>query len=119
HYVRIQDEEGRRSGFVGRILNGPFFHRVGRPLASGLETTGSVESYLLADLEVQGEIVDGRTRDTNSRPAPGSSVYCLSPSEIAELHGFGGDMLLGTLIGQDDLQIHLQSKNKSVLPRNL
>jgi hypothetical protein len=119
HYVRIQDEDGKRSGYVGRIMAGPFFHRAGRTQASGLDTNGSLESFLLAELEIQGEIVEGRTRDTNSRPAPGSSVYFLSPAEIAVLHGFGGDMLLGNLTGQDDLQIHLQSKNKSVLPRNL
>jgi len=118
-YVRIQDEEGMRSGFLARILTGPFFHRAGAPTASGLEASASLESFLLADLEIQGEVVGGRTRDTNSRPAPGSSVYVLSPAEVADLHRFQGDMLLGSLAGQDDLRVCLESKNKSVLPRNL
>src|SRR6185295_7554640 len=82
--------------------------------------TGSAsDNYLLADLEIQGELVGGRARDTNSRPAPGSSVYALSHKEIADLHGFQGDMLMGNLSGQEDLWVNLQSKNKSVLPRNL
>jgi uncharacterized protein len=118
-YVRIHDEEGARSGFLARILTGPFFHRSGSPTVGGLTAGSSLESFLLADLEIQGEIVGGRARDTNSRPAPGSSVYILSPAEVADLHGFKGDMLLGSLCGQDDQHVSLQSNNKGVLPRNL
>jgi hypothetical protein len=118
-YVRIQDEDGNRSGFLARVLSGPFFHRAGQRTVAGADAGSSLESFLLADLEIQGEVVGGRTRDTNSRPAPGSSVYYLSPTEIADLHGFKGDMVLGTLTGQDDLRVALQSNNKNVLPRNL
>jgi uncharacterized protein len=118
-YVRIEDQEGPRSGFLARIVNGPFFHRTGDRTVSGLEASASLESFLLADLEIQGEIVAGQTRDTNSRPAPGTSVYYLSPEEVAELHGFKGNMLLGSLTGQDDIQVALQSDNKNVLPRNV
>ncbi len=118
-YVRIQDEEGARSGFLARVVSGPFFHRSGSPTVGGMTASNSVESFLLADLEIQGELVGGRPRDTNSRPAPGSAVYALTPSEIAALHGFGGDVLLGSLSGQEELLVGLQSKNKSVLPRNL
>jgi DNA helicase HerA-like ATPase len=78
-----------------------------------------MECCLMADLEIQGEIVGGKTRDTNSRPAPGSRVYSLSAPEVANLHGYHGDMLLGNLTGQDDLRVCLQSTNKGVLPRNL
>ncbi len=35
------------------------------------------------------------------------------------MHGFEGEMLLGNLIGQDDLWVELRSKDKGVLPRNL
>lgn len=117
--VRIEDAEGQRSGYLARIATGPFFHRSGSPTVGGMTASSSLESFLLADLEIQGELVGDRPRDTNSRPAPGSSVFSLSPGEIATLHGFAGDMLLGTLAGQDQQQIFLQSKNKGVLPRNL
>lgn len=118
-YVRIQDESGVRSGFLARVVAGPFFHRSGSPTVGGNTATSSMECFLLADLEIQGEMVNGRSRDTNSRPAPGSSVFTLTAAEIAALHGFDGDMLLGNLSGQEDLQVRLQSKNKGVLPRNL
>ncbi|MEI7686485.1 MAG: ATP-binding protein [Planctomycetota bacterium] len=117
-YVRILDDEGGRTGFLARVVSGPFFYRPGVP--AGAANTGSAsDNYLLADLEIQGEVVEGRTRDTNSRPAPGSAVYALTSKEIGDLHGFQGDMLMGHLAGQPDLWCHLQSKNKSVLPRNL
>jgi hypothetical protein len=118
-YVRIQDEDGRRSGFLARVVRGPFFHRSGGPTVAGLTASNSLEFFLLADLEIQGELVDGRPRDTNARPAPGAPVFAFTSSEISDLHGFKGDMLLGNLSGQDDLWINLQSKNKGVLPRNL
>lgn len=109
-FVQIRDEEGPRSGFLARVAAGPFFHRAGPAPA---------DSYLLADLEIQGELVAGRPRDTNTRPVPGSPVYALSHAEVAELHGFSGDMFLGGLTDQEDLHVSLQSKNKGVLPRNL
>lgn len=119
HFVRIRDECGARSGFLARIAGGPFFHRSGSATVGGLTATNSMEFFLLAELEIQGELVRGRSRDTNSRPAPGSAVMALTSDEIALLHGFDGDMLLGNLSGQDELRVCLQSKNKGVLPRNL
>jgi hypothetical protein len=118
-YVRIVDEEGKRTGFLARIVSGPFFHRAGGGNTAGLASTTSFESFLLADLEIQGELVQGRPRDTNTRPAPGSAVFSLSNDEVADLHGFQGDMLLGNLTGQDELRVCLQGTNKGVLPRNL
>ncbi|HEV3255260.1 MAG TPA: ATP-binding protein [Gemmataceae bacterium] len=118
-YVRIQEDDGVRSGFLARVISGPFFHRSGTPTVGGLTAGHSLDCFLLAELEIQGELVGGRPRDTNSRPAPGAPVLVLNPTEVADLHGFRGDMLLGNLSGQDDLWVHLQSQNKSVLPRNL
>jgi hypothetical protein len=118
-YVRIQDEEGPRTGFLARITSGPFFHRSGSPTVGGTTAGTSAESFLLAELEIHGELLGSKPRDTNSRPAPGSAVLSLTPNEVADLHGFQGDMMLGNLTGQDELWVALQSKNKGVLPRNL
>jgi DNA helicase HerA-like ATPase len=118
-YVRIDDAEGKRSGFLGRVVTGPFFHKAGGANTGGLGKTTSMEAFLLAELEIQGELVDGKSRDTNTRPAPGSAVHALSNDEVTELHGFQGDMLLGNLTGQDELRVSLQATNKGVLPRNL
>jgi DNA helicase HerA-like ATPase len=118
-FVRIKDEDGPRSGFLARIVAGPFFHRSGSPTVNGNNASASMECCLMADLEIQGEIVGGKPRDTNSRPAPGSRVFSLSPAEVAALHGYHGDMVLGNLTGQDELHVCLQGTNKGVLPRNL
>ncbi|MBL8792343.1 MAG: ATP-binding protein [Planctomycetia bacterium] len=118
-YVRIDEAEGARTGYLARVVAGPFFHRAGTATVGGMTAGGSLDCVLMAELEIQGEIVEGRPRDTNSRPSPGSPIYALGPNEIAGLHGLKGDMLLGHMAGQDELQIFLQSKNKGVLPRNL
>jgi uncharacterized protein len=118
-YVRIEDEEGGRTGFLARVVAGPFFHRSGTATVGGMTAGTTLDCILLAELEIQGEIVDGRPRDTNSRPSPGSDVFALEPAEVASMHGLKGDMLLGHLSGQEDLHVSLQSKNKGVLPRNL
>jgi DNA helicase HerA-like ATPase len=119
HYVRIEDREGQRSGFLARVVAGPFFHRSGGPTVGGLTAGASIEGHLLVELEIHGELVDGKSRDTNSRPFPGAPVFALTPEETATLYGFQGDMLLGNITGQDHLRVHLQSTNKGVLPRNL
>ncbi len=118
-YVRIHDEDGERTGFLARIVAGPFFHRSGSATVGGLTAGSSFESFLLAELEIHGELAAGRSRDTNSRPAPGAPVFALAPEEVAALHGFQGDMVLGSLSGRDELPVCLQSQNKGVLPRNL
>jgi DNA helicase HerA-like ATPase len=109
-YVRIVDEDGPRSGFLARVVAGPFFQ-------GGDEF--DADSHVVADLELQGELVKGRARDTNARPRPGARVFALAPAEVAELHGFEGEMLLGNLTGQEDLWVELKSKDKGVLPRNV
>jgi hypothetical protein len=118
-YVRIQDKEGVRTGFLARVVSGPFFHKSGAATVAGTPAGSSLNSCLLAYLEIHGEMVGGRVRDTNSRPAPGSAVFAMTAAEVTELHGLQGDMLLGNLSGHDDLWVALQSRNKGVLPRNL
>jgi DNA helicase HerA-like ATPase len=111
--VRIDDTSAGPTAFLGRIVAGPFF-----PLAAG--AVGSpIDGSILAEIEIQGELIDGRTQDTSNCPAPGSAVHELTPEEICDLLGFSGDMLLGTISGRDDLPVCLGSGNKDVLPRNL
>ena len=121
-YVRIEDTLGSRTGFLGRIVAGPFFSQ------RGLLTTGanaslgkglSGEIAVQAEIELQGELVDGRARASTSRPVSRSVVHELSPDEVAHLLGYSGDMVLGAISGQEDIWFRLQSQNKGVLPRNL
>jgi hypothetical protein len=129
-YVRIEDTLGSRSGFLGRIVGGPFFsqrethanvssqHSLARGLSGEISLLAG-EIAILAEIELQGELVDGRARASKSRPVSRAVVQELSPDEIAELLGFSGDMVLGAISGQEDIWLRLQSQNKGVLPRNL
>ena len=121
-YVRIDDPIGARTGFLGRIVAGPFFSPRGAPtngpgfsLGKGL----SGEVGMWAEIELLGELVDGQPRASKSRPVSRAIVQELSGKEVAELLGFSGDMVLGAISGQEDIWLRLQSKNKGVLPRNL
>ncbi len=118
-YVWIEDDDPERDGFLARVIAGPFFHRTGEPTIGGFTAGASINGYLLVDLEIQGELVKGRARDTNSRPMPGAPVYAMSKAELASLYGFDGDMQMGCVAGQEDNVVQLQSGNKSVLPRNV
>ncbi|MBM4073070.1 MAG: ATP-binding protein [Planctomycetes bacterium] len=116
-FVQILDPLGKRSGFLGRIVSGPFFGN-SEAVPDG-ESAWNPEAVIYADIEIHGEMVQGRPSDTRSRPVPGSTVHEISTDEIAKLLGFAGDMLLGNLSGKDTLLFRLQSDNKGVLPRNV
>src|SRR5262245_34473267 len=103
-YVRIDDAEGARTGFMARVVAGHFLHRSGTASVAAMTAGTSLYCVLLAELEIQGEIIEDRPRDTNSRPSPGSAIFALDAAEVAALHGFKGDMLLGHLTGQQELQ---------------
>ncbi len=105
--VRILNPGGEVKEFLGKTVEGPFFS----------EATGGHEA--LIGLDVQGELAGGRVRVTSTRPAPGAEVHELSPDELSGLVGITGDMLLGALNGYEGVNVHLNSKNKAVLPRNL
>jgi DNA helicase HerA-like ATPase len=108
--VRIEDVEVGRV-YIGRLCEGPFYHRPSNPDSDSREA--------LASIEVQGELREGKLADTNTRPAPGSLVYVLADREVSDLVGCYGDMMLGTMVGHEGVEVRLSSKDKSVLPRNL
>lgn len=121
-YVWIEDALGSRSGFLGRIVAGPFFSPRGAAASQPHVSLGqglSGEFSILAEIELQGELVDGRPRGSKSRPVSRAVVQELSVEEVAALLGFAGDMVLGAISGQEEILVRLQSQNKAVLPRNL
>ncbi len=121
-YVRIEDPLGSRTGFLGRIVAGPFFSPRGAPTSKPYVSLGqglSGEFVILAEIELQGEFVGGRARSSKSRPISRAIVRELSADEVADMLGFSGDMLMGAISGQEDICFRLQSHNKAVLPRNL
>ena len=121
-YVRIDDSLGSRTSFLGRIVAGPFFSPAGAMARGSNVSLGhglSGEISILAEIELQGEMVGGQARASKSRPMSRAVVQELNNTEVAELLGFSGDMVLGAISGQEDIWVRLQSRNKGVLPRNI
>ncbi len=119
--MRIVDAKNPATQFLGRTVAGPFFapHLGAAENAQAGGDCGVREGDITAEIEIQGELVDGRPRDTNNRPVPGSAVRELTMAEVTRLMGFAGDMLLGNMSGRADLSICLESHNKEVIPRNV
>ncbi len=115
-FVRIIDARAAGTQFLGRTVAGPFFAEASGP---GREKESGRGQEITAEIEIQSELIDGKPRDTNNRPAPGSAVRILSMTEVTRLMGFAGDMLLGNMSGREDVTISLQSHNKEVIPRNV
>src|SRR5438874_9478623 len=110
-FVRIEDANDTHVQFLGRIVCGPFFPG-SKSVSNGLRLA---DIPVLAEIEIQAELVGGRQLDTKNRPAPGSKVHALTTDEVRELIGCTGDMVLGTLSGREGLQVCLSSTSKSVL----
>jgi DNA helicase HerA-like ATPase len=108
HYVTVADALTPDKTFLGRVIAGPFFPSTSEQLGE-----------ILAEIEIQGELVGARTLATDNRPAVGSQVHELSSDRVRALIGLEGDLVLGSLAGRDDLIIGLDSKSKEVLPRNV
>ncbi len=106
-FITIEDRFTPGLLFLGRIVGGPFFP----------QENGSGE--IRAEVEIQGELVNGMPQGTNNRPAPGSVAQELPAEDVCRMLGLRGDMVLGTLSGRDDLELGLQSTSKDVLPRNI
>jgi hypothetical protein len=96
-YVRIGTKSSNTS-FVGRILDGPFVTQ--RPGA-----------YYL--LELTSMHVENHRTAVRSRPRPASPVRLLEPVEVQEYIGATGDLKLGHLVGQEDVEVAVQSKSMS------
>jgi DNA helicase HerA-like ATPase len=125
-YVQIESQNGIL--FLGRIVDGPFFvpEEVGRESAfaqtailRGEDFPAMPNYYVLARLEVLGELRDGRMFGTSTRPSPKSPVQDLAPREIENLVGLGGDMVLGALVGYPRVAVTMDSTKKVILPRNV
>src|SRR5207244_13075559 len=86
-YVRIEDPLGSRTGFLGRIVAGPFFSAVEPANGSqGPPKNGSSANVsILAEIELQGELVEGRPRASKSRPVSQALVQELTGAAVADL----------------------------------
>jgi DNA helicase HerA-like ATPase len=126
-YVNMSSDNGR-PGFLGRIVEGPFFvpEEVGRDSAfaqtailRGEEFKTIPNYYTLARVEILGQTLDGQVYGTSTRPHPKSRVEDLDPAEVQKIIGLSGDMRIGTLGGYPDVKVLLDSNSKKVVPRNI
>src|SRR5262249_383461 len=69
-FVYIDDAGTGSNVFLGRIVAGPFF-----PGSSNGNGTRSTAGTVLAEIEIQGELVEGRPQETSNRPSPGAPVF--------------------------------------------
>ena len=99
-YVQIGGSKGDVS-FVGRILDGPFFTR----------NPGAF--YLL---ELTSMLVGDHRTAVQTQPKPGSPVSMLEPKEAQAYVGATGDLVLGHLIGQSEVEVAIDS---AVLNRHI
>src|SRR5437764_325176 len=73
HYVRIRDEEGQRSGFLARIVAGPFFHRAG---------------WAVAVVDVEGAYTQRALASDEAGMAERLARFGRSPEGLPDFHVF-------------------------------
>lgn len=96
-FVRIGTQSSNTS-FVGQIYDGPFF-------------TQKPGAYYL--LQLTSMHVDNHRTAVQSRPRPASPVRLLEPEQVQEYIGVTGDFKLGHLLGQEDVEVAVQSRSLS------
>jgi DNA helicase HerA-like ATPase len=92
-YVHVDDPSG--DSFVARIIEGPYYVKESRSTFYTLE---------LVAMEAEG-----RRTAIRSRPQPGSFVALLDAKDTQNYVGASGDLKLGILLGQPEVNISLDS----------
>src|SRR5690606_5812548 len=72
-------------------------------------------------IEVLHEMSSDRPVPARHRPLPNSPVFALGDEVTAQVLGLAGekhDVVLGTVIGHDDLEVRFPTSKKAVLPRH-
>src|SRR5262249_53473644 len=115
--------------FLGRVVEGPFHspHEIGPDSAISRTTLLLPDRtqfrptyYASGTIEILGEITDSETvLPTSTRPRPYSETFIYPADRLRRMLGLEGDMLLGSLLGYDEVDIEGDSTNKGFLPRNV
>lgn len=95
-YVKIEDQ---RSVYVARIIDGPFYVE-----------SGESPHYIL---ELTSMLSDGKKCAVTNRPQPNGKVSFLDPVITQEYVGTTGDLKLGKLLGQPNVEVCLDSATLS------
>ncbi|MBX5491325.1 MAG: ATP-binding protein [Chloroflexi bacterium] len=122
--VRIRSRDGR--SYLGAVVAGPFAEpdgmRADSPLLIMTVTQGGIFTpphHGRVQVELLGEEQDGVLVPPRLRPLPQSPVWTLSAAESARVLRLGGEIQLGTVVGQEQLTVGVPALRKDVLPRHL
>jgi uncharacterized protein len=124
--VRIKSRDDKRS-YLGVVVQGPFSEPDAVPanstMAIGVVVQGKKVQYTFdyhgrCAVEVLGEEVNGNLIPPRYRPRPKSPVFALTEDESRTVLGVGGDLSLGLVVGYENMEARISSKDKAVLPRH-
>lgn len=122
--VRIRSVRDRRS-YLGIVVSGPFAEPDGLPATSTIMVTTAVRGGIFmprfhgrVQLEILGEEVDGHLMPPRFRPLPNSAVFVLNTKEKADVLQPRGEIRLGLVVGDDDIEVGVPVAKKGVLPRH-
>ncbi|WP_437303830.1 ATP-binding protein [Sorangium sp. So ce388] len=124
--VRIQSREDDRS-YLGVVVRGPFAEpdavSPNSVMAVSVVVQGKKLQYTFdyhgrAEVEILGEKSGGNLIPPRYRPRPKSPVYVIDEAESSRVLGVGGDLCLGQVVGYQEMEARIPSKDKAVLPRH-
>jgi len=126
--VRINSlEDGRR--YLGSVVSGPFAEPDGLRADAAPIVTATVRGrggFLFpkyhgrAQVELIGEeLQDGSVVPPRRRPLPNSPVFVLSMEETERILRTHGDIRIGLLDGNEEIEVRVPSHSKAVYPRHL
>jgi DNA helicase HerA-like ATPase len=112
--------------YLGVIVAGPFAEPDGLRADSPIVVATTVHGKIFlpryhgrAEVQLLGEEANGQVVPPRFRPRPNSPVFPLDSAETAAVLKVGGDVRVGTVVGQDEIAVHINTKDKAVLPRHL
>jgi DNA helicase HerA-like ATPase len=122
--VRVRSVRDGRS-YLGIVVSGPFAEPDGLPATSTIMITTAVRGGIFmpryhgrVQLEIIGEEVDGQLVPPRFRPLPNSPVFVLEADEKAEVLQPRGEIRLGLVVGDQDIEVGVPVAKKAVLPRH-
>jgi DNA helicase HerA-like ATPase len=121
--VRISSADER--SYLGIVVAGPFAEPDGLRADANVIVTTTVRGGIFmpryhgrVQVELLGEEVDGALVPPRFRPLPNSVVTVLETAEKAAALQAGGTLRLGTVLGDEDVEVGIPVDKKSVLPRH-
>jgi DNA helicase HerA-like ATPase len=122
--VRVRSVRDGRS-YLGIVVSGPFAEPDGLPATSTIMVTTAVRGGIFmprfhgrVQLEILGEEVDGQLVPPRFRPLPNSPIFVLDADEKAEVLQPRGEIRLGLVVGDQDIEVGVPVAKKAVLPRH-